>query len=138
MRTEQKRPHIRLLRRRAGLTQRDLAALLGFSSHSQISRWENGNRLPPANALLELQVIFAVVPSGVFPHLRDRAAQAVVARIGKLKQAAEAGVTSARPSCKSIHLDRILESVRRQLPPRLNAHDPWPKTTQDDTEPPEY
>ena len=130
MRTEgHKRPHIRLLRRRAGLTQRDLAALLGYRSHSQISRFENGSRLPAANELLQLQVIFGVVPSGVFPHLKDRAAQVVVARIGRLNrtdQRTQGGAASVRPSCKTVHLERILDAVRRQISPGLNAHEPWP------------
>jgi len=90
-----KRPHIRLLRRRAGLTQRELAVLLGYRTHSQISRFENGSRLPDASELLQLEVIFGVVPSGVFPHLRDRAAKAVLVRIRKLKRA---GATPSRPS----------------------------------------
>lgn len=128
------RPHIRMLRRRAGMTQRDLAALLGLSSHSQISRWENGTRVPASKELLELQVIFGVVPSGVFPDHHDRAVQAVVTRINRLKRTA-ATVTSfteaSRPSCKAVHLDRILESVRRQHPPGMHAHDPWPKIKND-------
>src|SRR5438034_10229342 len=114
MRTEApKRPHIRLLRRRAGLTQRDLAILLGYRSHSQISRFENGIRLPAARELLQLQVIFGVVPSAVFPHLRDRAAEAVVARIRKLQRAEQRGSEGAtRSSVKTGHLERILKSIR--------------------------
>src|ERR1022692_1721174 len=94
MTEEYKRPHIRLLRRRAGLTQRDLAALLGYRSHSQISRFENGSRLPAASELLQLEVIFGVVPSGVFPHLRDRAVEVVVARIARLKRSDQRNRTS--------------------------------------------
>lgn len=123
-----KRPHIRLLRRRAGLTQRDLAVLLGYRSHSQISRFENGSRLPAANELLQLQVIFGVVPSGVFPHLKDRAAQTVVARINRFKRADQRRKGASAPvrlSCKTVHLERILEAVRRQISPGLSAHEPW-------------
>lgn len=128
-----KRPHIRLLRRRAGLHQWELAHLLGYTSHSQISRLENGNRLPTAKELLQLEVIFGVVPSGMFPHLRERAAKAVLARVGTLKRRK---TVQARPSCRSVHLERILKSIRRQTSPGLNAHAPWPKATLlDDTEP---
>ena len=144
MKTEgpQRRPHIRLLRRRAGLTQRDLAALLGYHSHSQISRFENGSRLPAASELLQLEVIFGVVPSAVFPHLRDRAAELVLARINRLRNSDQRNrirLRSARQSsCRAVHFERILESIRRQISPGLNVHKPWPKVTLvSDTEPQE-
>ena len=129
--TRHKRPHIRLLRRRAGLTQRELAFLLGHKSHSQISRFEHGRRVPAADELLQLEIIFGVVPGGVFPHLRDEAANAVLVRIEKLQRAnsslKRAGDRADRPLCRAVHLDRILESIRRQQAPGLNAHEPWPK-----------
>ena len=119
-------PRIRLLRRRAGLSQRDLAALLGYRSHSPISRFEHGHQLPAANELLQLQVIFGVVPSGVFPHVLDRAAEAVVARIAGLTRS---DANSGQPSVKTAHFRRILESIRSQIAPGLSAHEPWPKET---------
>ncbi len=135
------RTYIRLLRRRASLSQKDLAFLLGYRTHSQISRFENGSRVPAVNELLQLEVIFGVVPSGVFPHLRDRAAEVVVARIARLKQSDQrnrTGQTAAQPSCRTVHLERILESVRRQTSPGLNVQKPWPRATLvSETEPPE-
>src|SRR5712691_1660459 len=132
---------IRLLRRRAGLSQRDLAALLGYRSHSQISRYENGRRVPSVDELLQIQVVFGVVPSGVFPHLHERAAQTVVARINKLIQQdrnAPARMRSGQPSRKAAHFRRVLDSIRDRISPGLSAHEPWPTaTTLDETEPEE-
>lgn len=131
-------PRIRLLRRRAGLSQRDLAELLGYRGHSQVSRYENGRRMPTADEMLQLQVIFGVVPSGQFPHLHDRAAQVVVARIDRLirRERRVRSVVFGSPSRKAIHLERVLASIRRQLVPGLTANEPWPTaTTLDDTEP---
>src|SRR5665213_265160 len=133
MKTEgpQRRPHIRLLRRRAGLTQDDLATLLGYRSHSQISRFESGRRLPATDELLMLEVIFAVAPGGVFPHLRDRATKTLVARIDKLlaRERTVHPISSDPPSRKAVHLARVLESIRCQLAPRQSVHEPWPKVT---------
>lgn len=134
MKTEgyRKRPHIRLLRRRAGLSQKDVAFLLGYKGHSQVSRFENGTRVPAADELLMLEVVFGVVPSGVFPHLRDRAIRAVVARIGKLKQSYQrnrSDQSAAQPSYKAAHLERILRSIRHEISPGLSAHKPWPNAT---------
>ncbi len=128
-------PRIRLLRRRAGLSQFELAALLGHHSHSQVSRYENGRRIPTAAELLALEIIFGVVPGGVFPHLREQAAEAVVARIDKLIKRPDAPLKSpARPSRKHSHCLRILESIRQQSSPGLTAHDPWPTASSSDTD----
>ena len=127
MKTPHRHPRIRLLRRRAGLSQRDLASLLGYRSHSQISRCENGRRVPTTDEALALQVIFGVVPSGQFPELHDRTAQAVVARIDRLLRQERKAVSAVqRPSRRSMHLQRVLDSIRRQLTPGMHAHEPWP------------
>src|SRR5437762_3490056 len=113
-------PRIRLLRRRAGLSQLDLAALLGHRSHSQVSRYENGRRIPPATELLEMEVIFGVVSSGVFPHLRDVASEAVLARVERLIPPSgimKSATPSGQPSRKDIHFRRILESIKTQTAP---------------------
>ena len=45
---------IRELRKKAGLTQVELAHLLGFKSTSIISMWESGDRSPRTDKLPEL------------------------------------------------------------------------------------
>lgn len=133
-------PRLRLLRRRAGPSQRDVAALLGHRSHSQISRYENGRRVPPADELLQLQVIFGVVPSGQFPQLQDKAAQTVVARIDKVLKGERQNLSqrAGQPSRRATHLQRVLDSIRRQLVPGLDAHEPWPTaSTLEELEPSE-
>ena len=45
---------IRELRKKAGLTQVELAQLLGFKSTSVISMWESGDRSPRTDKLPEL------------------------------------------------------------------------------------
>ena len=127
MKTHHRRPRIRQLRRRAGLSQRDLALLLGYRTHGQVSRYENGRRVPTTDEALALQVIFGVVPSGQFPELHERTAQVVVARIDRLlRRERKAGATGVRPSRRAMHLQRVLDSIRRQLTPGMHAHEPWP------------
>lgn len=127
-----RQPRIRLLRRKAGLSQRELGALLGYRGHSEVSRYENGRRVPPVNVLLEIQVVFGVVPSGIFPHLHERAAQTVVARINRLVERDKrtvVGVHSGRPSPKTAHFQRVLDAIKSQIAPGLTAHQPWPTAT---------
>ena len=124
--------HVRLLRRRAGLTQRELAFLLGYHSESQISRLENGSRVPRASELLMIEMVFGVTSAAVFPRLGERASAFISARIAELR-ALDPGHSRSnelvRTSFKTAHLDRILESIRRRLPFGLSVHQPWPSAT---------
>jgi transcriptional regulator with XRE-family HTH domain len=53
-----KLPHyLRIERRRAGLSQTDIAALLGVRTASKISRYEHGRRLPPLKTALAYEAI---------------------------------------------------------------------------------
>ncbi len=75
--------------------------------------------------MLELQLIFGVVPSGQFPHLHERAAKIMVARIDKLLKREQVSrlAGSGQLSRKAAHLQRVLDSIRRQLAPGLSAHE---------------
>jgi transcriptional regulator with XRE-family HTH domain len=53
-----KLPHyLRIERRRAGLSQTDIAVLLGVRTASKISRYERGRRLPPLKTALAYEAI---------------------------------------------------------------------------------
>ena len=119
-----------MLRRRAGLTQADLAFLLGARSHTTVSRLERGQQVPDGRSLVILELVFGVAPSGVFPALRERIEAVVAARIEKLVRVSEresSAQSLSRPSVKAIHLNRVLEAMRRRDVPGLNVHKPWPK-----------
>jgi transcriptional regulator with XRE-family HTH domain len=51
-----------------GLTQPELASLLGFKSASYMSRIEHSKRAPRVEVALACQVIFGIPPSAMFPH----------------------------------------------------------------------
>ena len=59
--------YLRTHRRNWGLTQKELAKLVGTASSVQISRYENGKRAPKIEVALACQVIFGVPPSIMFP-----------------------------------------------------------------------
>lgn len=59
--------YLRTHRRNWGLTQKELAALIGTASSVQISRYENGKRAPKLEVALACQVIFGIPPSTMFP-----------------------------------------------------------------------
>lgn len=58
--------YLRTHRRNWGLTQKELASLIGTTS-GQISRYERGKRPPKFEVALACQAIFGVPPSTMFP-----------------------------------------------------------------------
>ena len=52
---------LKLLRRRKGLTQEDLARLLGVSRIT-VARWESGQRFPTTEQLMKLSKVLEVSP----------------------------------------------------------------------------
>src|ERR1022692_691601 len=60
---------LRTYRRSWGLTQRELAGLLGGRSPTHIARIEAGKRTPSIEIALACQIIFGVPPEIMFPRL---------------------------------------------------------------------
>ena len=60
---------LRRHRRAWGLTQREIASLVGLRSTAHVSRIEHGKRPPSLEAALACQVIFGIPPDALFPHV---------------------------------------------------------------------
>jgi len=58
--------YLRTYRRRFGLTQKEMAHLLGCKSEAKVSRYENSGRLPPLKTALMYEAIFGVPVSKLF------------------------------------------------------------------------
>jgi transcriptional regulator with XRE-family HTH domain len=56
-------------RKRVGLTQRQVATLLGFVSDERISRWEKGDGVPHIVNLFRLSKLYEVTPQKLYPEL---------------------------------------------------------------------
>ncbi|WP_331742992.1 helix-turn-helix domain-containing protein (plasmid) [Streptomyces sp. NBC_01136] len=70
---------LRRLRKARGLSQRQLAKLLGFTAHSAICDYESGKRLPPNDVLLACERLFRLPPGQLQEHrVRHLARQAEV------------------------------------------------------------
>jgi DNA-binding XRE family transcriptional regulator len=76
--------YLRPYRRRWGLTQDDLAALLGHKNGSVISRLERYGRQPSLEAAYALEVIFGTAPAELFPGLQAKVKKEVIARVRDL------------------------------------------------------
>jgi transcriptional regulator with XRE-family HTH domain len=58
-----------LARSRRDLKQKHIAYLLGHKSLEQVSRYENGSRLPTLQTVLKLEIILGVPTGSLFPEL---------------------------------------------------------------------
>lgn len=61
--------YLRTYRIRSGLTQKDVAALLGLETGSTISRTEKGNDIPSVKVILGYCVLFEVHPQELVPGI---------------------------------------------------------------------
>jgi transcriptional regulator with XRE-family HTH domain len=61
--------YLRFLRKNSGLSQQDLARILGSVSASQVSRHERSRSLPTILAAFGYQVVFHKPASEIFPGL---------------------------------------------------------------------
>jgi transcriptional regulator with XRE-family HTH domain len=69
MRTRHMPALLRTHRRNWGLTQRDMADLLGFESPAHVSRIEQGKRTPSTETALACTALFGVSLQELFPQL---------------------------------------------------------------------
>lgn len=60
---------LRLLRRSAGLTQDDIARILGTGGRSYVAMLEAGDRIPHVRDTVLLSMLFGTDEALVFPHL---------------------------------------------------------------------
>ena len=63
------RCYLRRHRRAWGLTQQEVASLVGLQSAAHVSRIEHGKRPPSLEAALACQVIFGIPPDAMFPQV---------------------------------------------------------------------
>lgn len=72
---------LRTHRRIWGFSQRELSVLLGYASHTEIARIEQGKRAPSIETALACTALFGVSIKELFPQLFDHAERRVCARI---------------------------------------------------------
>lgn len=106
---------LRILRRRIGLSQRELAFLLGYKSDSQVSRLENGGRLPHFVQVLAIELVFGIDSSEFFDGVRRSTRRAVCGRVRQLQRSLHrSGSKHPRVSFKVARLQELLGLLEDQ------------------------
>lgn len=109
-------PALRHLRRSAGLTQDDVARILGVGGRSYIAMLESGDRTPHVRDAVLLSMLFGTKEPELFPHLysttKERFRSNVAAAIEAAMQ--ESGIdpdrlSFLRDALTSVELDGNVE-----------------------------
>ena len=87
--------YMRTHRRKWGLTQKELAHLLGAKSGTQVSRLERLIRKPKLFIALACQVIFGELPHRLFPKLFSKVEESVMQRAYQLYKKLEGSTSKA-------------------------------------------
>src|SRR5690242_18372054 len=77
--------YLRAYRKKSGLTQREVAFLLGCQNGAQVSRYEKRKRLPPLATALACEAVFGTPVSELFAGLRERVGQDIEKRLMELR-----------------------------------------------------
>ena len=76
--------YIRAYRKKSGLSQREVAYLLGCDTGAQVSRYERRRRMPPVQTALACQAVFGTPVADLFAGTYETAAKEVKRRAQKL------------------------------------------------------
>lgn len=86
--------YLRTYRRKSGLTQREVAFLLGRKNGAQLSRYEKQHCLPPLRTALAFEAIYKIPLAELFAGLRESVGHDTSERIAILDADIQAGGAS--------------------------------------------
>jgi transcriptional regulator with XRE-family HTH domain len=116
--TTKVKTYLRTFRRRSGLTQTELAFLLGAEDGAQVSRYERLSRKPNLRTALGLQAVFGVSAEHLVPGIYAEVDRSVIRRARLLSRQLERHSDSARTKRKL----RFLWSVMARSGAVPNKH----------------
>lgn len=110
--------YIRTYRRRYGLTQKDLAFLLGIKDSAKISKYENFHLLPSLEAALALQALFNVPIAELFAGAYEQ----VEKNTSKRARILQRKMQNAKPNRANVQKAEYLRAV--EVTPDINKENP--------------
>lgn len=120
-----RQPHcLQRYRKRNGLTQEEMAFLLGCKSPAQVSQYERLRRQPSGETMLRCQAIFGEPVDKLFPVLSEQVEEETKTRARELRDRICQGGRSASAKRKLEFLKDIMDR-RGDEPATL----PWEKKT---------
>jgi len=106
--------YLRMFRKRSGLTQAELAVLLGCAHGSKVYRYEHGIRIPTLQTVIAFEVIFRVPVSALFTGTYERVRGEVRGRAQRLSRQLDAKPFTAAQKQKLDALVKVIYPPRDQ------------------------
>jgi transcriptional regulator with XRE-family HTH domain len=103
--------YLKAYRKKSGLSQRDLAKLLGYKDAGQVSRHERAASNPPLAVALAYELIFRVPIGSLFAGMRTEVVREVEAKLKGMKTALEN--LNVRPANASLVAQKLAWLSRR-------------------------
>jgi transcriptional regulator with XRE-family HTH domain len=100
--------YLRTHRKRSGLTQEEVAFLLGCEDGSQVSRYEKRRHLPPLETALACEAIFGVPIAELFAGVREGVKKSIEQRRLELRARLQAKPAQHRKALATAHKLRWL------------------------------
>jgi transcriptional regulator with XRE-family HTH domain len=110
--------YLRSHRKRSGLTQKELAFLVGVKSDAQLSRFERFRRLPSAEMLIAFMIVFRKGPEELVPHIHGRILKLIHLRTRDLHEELQ-GDTRPIVKAKLDTLEAVVSDKEDTNPPTL-------------------
>jgi transcriptional regulator with XRE-family HTH domain len=98
-------------RRRSGLTQEDVAFLVGLRAASQVSRHESGDREPDLRLALGYKLVFDATVHELLPTIFADVATKIGSRAKMLIEREATMSDTQRSTCKAQHLQQLVERI---------------------------
>src|SRR5450432_2883804 len=99
--------YVRAHRKRAGLSQREVALILGYGDEGVISRHELFRTVPPLLVALGYEAIFRTAVSDLFPGLRETIEQAIEASLVEFERDLRKQKNTAKGSQLAVILRKL-------------------------------
>lgn len=113
--------YLRAHRKRAGLSQDELASLLGCQSGTKVSRYERQTRTPVLSTALACQVIFQVPVHELFPGLYEEVEHLTRERARTLMERLQSAPRTPLPEHKRNWIEAIATPPAIRI--RYERHD---------------
>ena len=113
--SQQLHNYLRTYRKRCGLSQSDVAFLLGCEYGTKVSRYERKSRIPITETLFALEIIFQAPAKDLYGGVYAQVEQQVIRRAKLLKKQTDKHSSSPRQKRKLEALIAIISAVE-------NAH----------------
>jgi transcriptional regulator with XRE-family HTH domain len=102
--------YLRAYRKRSGLSQREVALLLGCKDGAQVSRYEKQHYLPPLRTALACGVIFCIPLTQLFAGIQAGIVREIAGRIDNLRVELTAKLSQSPRSARTLRKLHWLEA----------------------------